>query len=156
MRSLLPYIERQIQQLTDNVANKKGVSRSLFSATKRWFSPNRPAGTAVPVNNLMFVHYVYSLLSAILKNENDFSYAPDSMELQMRKLGDLYFMFGHYSMAYQAYHSAKRDFNADQAWMYYAGALEMAALSAFMANEANRKTFDYMDESITTYLNTCK
>lgn len=74
----------------------------------------------------------------------------------MRKLGDLYFMFGHYSMAYQAYHSAKRDFNADQAWLYYAGALEMAALSAFMANEANRKTFDYMDESITTYLNTCK
>lgn len=78
------------------------------------------------------------------------------MELQMRKLGDLYFMFGHYSMAYQAYHSAKRDFNADQAWLYYAGALEMAALSAFMANEPNRKTFDYMDESITTYLNTCK
>lgn len=74
----------------------------------------------------------------------------------MRKLGDLYFMFGHYSMAYQAYHSAKRDFNADQAWLYYAGALEMAALSAFMAHEANRKTFDYMDESINTYLNTCK
>lgn len=74
----------------------------------------------------------------------------------MRKLGDLYFMFGNYGMAYQAYHSAKRDFNADQAWLYYAGALEMAALSAFMANEANRKTFDYMDESITTYLNTCK
>lgn len=74
----------------------------------------------------------------------------------MRKLGDLYFMFGHYSMAYQAYHSAKRDFNADQAWLYYAGALEMAALSAFMANEPNRKTFDYMDESISTYLNTCK
>lgn len=74
----------------------------------------------------------------------------------MRRLGDLYFMFGNYSLAYQVYHSAKRDFNADQAWLYYAGALEMAALSAFMADEANRKTFDYMEESITTYLNTCK
>lgn len=73
----------------------------------------------------------------------------------MRRLGDLYFMFGHYSLAYQAYHSAKRDFNADQAWLHYAGALEMAALAAFMANESSRKTFDYMEESITTYLNVC-
>jgi tetratricopeptide (TPR) repeat protein len=65
-------------------------------------------------------------------------------------------MFGHYTLAFQAYHLAKRDYNTDQAWLYYAGALEMAALSAFMANESNRKTYDYMEESITTYLNTCK
>lgn len=32
----------------------------------------------------------------------------------------------------------------------------MAALSAFMADESSRKTYDYMEESITTYLNTCK
>lgn len=83
-------------------------------------------------------------------------YAPDSPELQVRRLGDLYFMFGHYTLAFQAYHLAKRDYNTDQAWLYYAGALEMAALSAYMANESNRKTYDYMEESITTYLNTCK
>lgn len=76
--------------------------------------------------------------------------------MQLRRLGDLYFMFGHYNMAFQIYHSAKRDFNADQAWPYYAGALEMAALSAFMYGEMTRKTCDYMEESITTYLYTCK
>ena len=65
-------------------------------------------------------------------------------------------MFGHYSSAFQAYHTAKRDFHADQAWLYYAGALEMAALSAFMANETNRKTLEYMEECIVTYLNSCK
>lgn len=80
----------------------------------------------------------------------------DSTELQMRKLGDLYFMFGNYSMAFNAYHQCKRDFNADSAWQYYAGALEMAALSAFMQGAANRKTYDYMEEAITTYLNHCK
>lgn len=32
----------------------------------------------------------------------------------------------------------------------------MAALSAFMANESTRKTSDYLEESITTYLTTCK
>lgn len=83
-------------------------------------------------------------------------YPPDAPELQMRRLADLYFMFGHYSSAYQAYHAAKRDFNADQAWLYYAGALEMAGLAAFMANESSKKTSDYLEEAITTYLTTCK
>lgn len=65
-------------------------------------------------------------------------------------------MFGHYSLAYQAYHSAKRDFAADQAWLYYAGALEMAALSAFMQGEMTRKSIEYMDDGIVAYLNSCK
>ncbi|KAK5639608.1 hypothetical protein RI129_012100 [Pyrocoelia pectoralis] len=134
-RALLPYIERQIQFLTESVLNKKGVSKSLFSATKRWFTPNKGATNT---------------------NGTIPMYAPESPELQMRKLGDLYFMFGHYNMAFQVYHTAKRDFNSDQAWFYYAGALEMASLSAYMANESTRKTLDYMEESIVTYLNTCK
>ncbi|KAK9889952.1 hypothetical protein WA026_008761 [Henosepilachna vigintioctopunctata] len=132
---LVPYIEKQMQVLNDHVSNKKGVSRSLFSATKRWFNPNKPGSSSMS-NNLV--------------------YASDSPELHVRKLGDLCFMFEKYSSAFQAYHLAKRDFHTDQAWLYYAGALEMAALSAFMANEANRKTHDYLEESIVTYLNTCK
>lgn len=65
-------------------------------------------------------------------------------------------MFGHYGAAFNSYHMAKRDYNSDQAWLYYAGALEMASLSAFLANDTTKKTFDYMEESITIYLNTCK
>ncbi|KAJ8923650.1 hypothetical protein NQ315_010230 [Exocentrus adspersus] len=133
---LLPYIEKQLVILNDVVSNKKGMSKSLFSATKRWFSPNKPGAGSVAVNNLI--------------------YSPDSPELQIRRLGDLYFMFGHYDAAFQAYHLAKRDYNTDQAWLYYAGALEMAALSAFMNREPTKKTCDYMEEGITTYLNTCK
>lgn len=133
---LLPYIERQIHSINDAISNKKGVSKSLFSATKRWFSTNKPGTGTIAINNLI--------------------YSPDAPELQVRRLGDLYFMFGNYSAAFQAYHLAKRDYNADQAWLYYAGALEMASLSAFMANETSRKSFEYMEESITTYLNTCK
>lgn len=135
IRSLIPYVEKQIAVLNDTVANKKGVSRSLLSATKRWFVTNKPG-----VNN----------------SQNVVVYTSDSIELQTRKLGDLYFMFGNYGMAFQAYHQAKRDFNVDSAWQYYAGALEMAALSAFLQGTANRKTFDYMEEAIVTYLNICK
>lgn len=42
LRSLLPYVEKQIGLLNDVISNKKGVSRSLFSATRRWFGTNKP------------------------------------------------------------------------------------------------------------------
>ncbi|KAG7202767.1 hypothetical protein KM043_009936 [Ampulex compressa] len=137
LKSLLPYIEKQIGLLNDVISNKKGVSRSLFSATRRWFGTNKPGVPGSAPSNAVI-------------------YTTESPELQLRRLGDLCFMFGHYSLAYQAYHSAKRDFAADQAWLYYAGALEMAALSAFMQGEMNRKTIEYMDDAILTYSNSCK
>ncbi|KAK2584966.1 hypothetical protein KPH14_002554 [Odynerus spinipes] len=137
LKSLLPYVEKQIGLLNDVISNKKGVSRSLFSATRRLFGTNKPgAPGSAPLNAVI--------------------YTAESSELQLRRLGDLSFIFGHYSLAYQAYHSAKRDFAGDQAWLYYAGALEMAGLSAFMQGEMNRKTIEYMDDAILTYLNSCK
>ncbi|XP_055625698.1 trafficking protein particle complex subunit 8 [Toxorhynchites rutilus septentrionalis] len=135
VRALIPYVEKLVGILNDSISNKKGVSRSLLSATKRWFVTNKP-GTNT--------------------NQNAVVYTNESTELQTRKLGDLYFMFGHYYLAFQSYHQAKRDFNADSAWQYYAGALEMAALAAFMQGTANRKTYDYMEEAIVTYLSSCK
>ncbi|VVC87502.1 unnamed protein product [Leptidea sinapis] len=125
-RALLPHIEKLIAQLTEIVANKKGVSRSLLSATKRWFTTGKSGTTTI--NNTVI-------------------YSSDCPELQLRRLGDLWFMCGQWHRAYDAYHTAKREFYADSAWLCYAGALEMAAVSAFMAGEANRKTFAYMEET---------
>lgn len=39
-----------------------------------------------------------------------------------------------FDIAYNNYHTAKNDFKSDQAWLYFAGAQEMAALSLFMQN----------------------
>lgn len=50
---LIPYIEKQLSQLNEHISNKKGVSKSLFSATKRWFSPNKPGLSTATINNLM-------------------------------------------------------------------------------------------------------
>uniref|UniRef100_A0A1B0B6W0 Trafficking protein particle complex subunit 8 n=1 Tax=Glossina palpalis gambiensis TaxID=67801 RepID=A0A1B0B6W0_9MUSC len=136
VRALIPYVEQLVATLNEAVTNKKGVSKSLLSATKRWFVTSKPGASA--------------------SNQNAVIYTHESAELQTRRLGDLYFMFCHYNMAFQAYHQAKRDFNADSAWQYYAGALEMAALSAFMLGTANRKTYDYMEDAIACYLNVCK
>ena len=51
------------------------------------------------------------------------SYHVDSAELQQRKLGDLAFLVQHYELAYVSYYEAKREFNNDHAWIYFAGAL---------------------------------
>ncbi|KAK6642613.1 hypothetical protein RUM43_004115 [Polyplax serrata] len=134
---LIPHVEKQIFQLSDLVSNKKGMSRSLLSATKRLFGTTKPGSpSSAPLNSVIYAH--------------------DAPELYYRRLGDLYFMFTNYSLAFQAYHSAKRDFGADQAWIYYAGALEMAALSSFMQGEVTKKAIDYMEEAILIYLNSCK
>ncbi|XP_035218300.1 trafficking protein particle complex subunit 8-like [Stegodyphus dumicola] len=66
-------------------------------------------------------------------------------------------MFQLYEVAYQAYHNAKRDFSADQAWLHFAGASEMAALSVFMQNSSvHEYPARYIESAITTYLHTCK
>ena len=52
-----------------------------------------------------------------------FSYTNDSPELFQRKLGDLAFLVQNYESAYNSYHTAKRDFNHEHAWFYFAGAL---------------------------------
>ncbi|XP_037085007.1 trafficking protein particle complex subunit 8-like [Pollicipes pollicipes] len=127
-----------MRALSDVVNNRKGVSRSLLSATKRWFGGKQPGSSAAaPANSVIYSH--------------------EAPEIQVRRLGDLAFMFGHYDLAYQAYHTAKRDFNGDSAWLHFAGAVEMAALSVFL-HGAQGKAFPqhYLDQAVTTYLDTCR
>ena len=46
---------------------------------------------------------------------------------------------------------------SDEAWNYYAGAAEMAALSQFMQNDPSKKyPAHYMEDSITKYLSVCQ
>ncbi|XP_043921778.1 trafficking protein particle complex subunit 8 [Protopterus annectens] len=40
-RGLVPHIEKTIRQLNDQLVSRKGLSRSLFTATKKWFSGNK-------------------------------------------------------------------------------------------------------------------
>ncbi|GIY59385.1 trafficking protein particle complex subunit 8 [Caerostris darwini] len=138
IQGLIPFIEKRVRTLSEQVANRKGLHRTLFGVTKKFFG-NKP-GVQNPASSL-----------------NSVVYGPDAPELQVRKLGDLAFMFQLYEVAYQAYHNAKRDFNADQAWLHFAGASEMAALSVFMQNStAHEYPTHYIESAITTYLHTCK
>ncbi|TSK58116.1 Trafficking protein particle complex subunit 8 [Bagarius yarrelli] len=140
-RGLLPHVEKNIRQLNDQLASRKGLSRSLFSATKKWFG-----GGKVPEKSI-----------AELKNTAGLLYPPEAPELQIRKMADLCFLVQHYELAYNCYHTAKKDFLSDQAMLYAAGALEMAAVSAFLQNGAPRPyPAHYMETAIQTYRDVCK
>lgn len=140
VRALIPWTERQMKILNEQHASRKGISKSLFSATKRWFGGNKPTGQVAANQNTTVV------------------YTSDAPELQMRRLGDLAFLFQMYDFAYNTYHAAKRDFNNDHAWLHYAGALEMACISMFMSGNPREQKypFHYMESAITTYLQSCK
>ncbi|XP_055800032.1 trafficking protein particle complex subunit 8 isoform X2 [Salvelinus fontinalis] len=140
-RGLLPHIEKNIRQLNDQLVSRKGLSRSLFSVTKKLFG-----GGKVPEKSI-----------AELKNTSGLLYHPESPELQIRKMADLCFLVQHYELAYSCYHTAKKDFLSDQAMLYAAGALEMAAVSAFLQGGAPRPyPAHYMDTAIQTYRDVCK
>ncbi|XP_043543574.1 trafficking protein particle complex subunit 8 isoform X1 [Chiloscyllium plagiosum] len=140
-RGLLPHIEKTIRQLNDQLVSRKGLSRSLFTATKKWFS-----GSKVPEKTLNE-----------LKNASSILYPPEAPELQIRKMADLCFLVQHYDLAYSCYHTAKKDFLNDQAMLYAAGALEMAAASVFLQPGAQRQyPSHYMETAIQTYKDLCK
>ncbi|KAJ3598805.1 hypothetical protein NHX12_032769 [Muraenolepis orangiensis] len=140
-RGLLPHIEKNIRQLNDQLVSRKGLSRSLFSATKKWFG-----GGKAPEKSI-----------SELKSTSGLLYPPEAPELQIRKMADLCFLVQHYELAYSCYHTAKKDFLSDQAMLYAAGALEMAAVSAFLqAGAARPYPAHYMDTAIQTYRDGCK
>ena len=105
--SLVPYMESVIQQLNAHVEKtRKGISRSLMSISKKFFGGSG-SKTASPMAS---PHRGSSDASGGL-----------STEACMRKSADCAFMLQDYDQAQAMYHSAKRDFNNDRAWMQLAG-----------------------------------
>ncbi|XP_069587351.1 trafficking protein particle complex subunit 8 isoform X3 [Ranitomeya imitator] len=140
-RGLIPHVEKTVRQLNDQLISRKGLSRSLLSATKKWFT-----GGKVPEKSVNE-----------LKNTSGLLYPPEAPELQIRKMADLCFLVQHYDLAYSCYHTAKKDFLNDQAMLYAAGSLEMAAVAAFLQPGAPRPyPAHYMDTAIQTYRDICK
>ncbi|OQR70972.1 trafficking protein particle complex subunit 8-like, partial [Tropilaelaps mercedesae] len=138
-----PFAEQQLRGLTEQVTKGKGIHRHLAIAAKSLFA-GRGKANILASNNPSAVNSVI--------------YSQQAPELLVRKLGDLAFLFHQYETAYQAYHSAKRDFHGDQAWVYCAGAEEMAALSVFMLGKDGPRPYPmhYFDNAIKAYLDVCK
>ena len=133
-KGLLTHVEKLIRTFHEQISSRKAIHRSFFRVTKTFFGGNKAASAPA------------------LKNYG--SGGLESPELQVRKLADLFFLCQMYEQAYGYYHSIKKDFSNEQAWLHAAGASEMAALSNFMQLRAQRTyPAHYVDTAIDTYLN---
>jgi hypothetical protein len=128
-------MERNVVTWNDQVlARRRGLSGRFMSLSKRWTpfggSSSRTSSSSSTVGSS----------SSNYDPQNGF-YAPSAPEALMRKLADQCFMLRDWKLALSTYDILRTDFNNDKAWRHYAGAAEMAALSALLlSGPANSKT----------------
>jgi len=156
-RGLVPYVERTIKILNEQIQSKKSILKS-FGIPRRIFgggsssnsssiaSANSKSSPIVSMSGLATSggSAASSSNPQLLTITNSFA---TNDELQLRRLADLAFMFRLYDLAYNSYHTCKKEFtsnlnNTSQSsteqilnkTFYLAGALEMASLANFMQN----------------------
>ncbi|KRZ69811.1 Trafficking protein particle complex subunit 8 [Trichinella papuae] len=155
-KGLVPYVERQMKMLNEQVSSRKRIGKSLINVTKKWLSgnssPNLMASSSVTAGSSLASGTGTSTVSL---SEPNFSL--ESAEMQARRLGDLAFLFQDYEQAYQIYHSLRKEFSNMHAWLQYAGACEMVCLSVFLLGQCSAKTYPnhYMESAISTYVDVC-
>lgn len=146
VQSLIPYMEKQVQYWNEQVAaNRRGVAGRLFTASRRLFG--QTTGTQAPATNyrIIEVNGVELLI-----------YAHTSPEAQLRRLADFSFQLGDFRTAQGIYDGLRKDFSADKAWKYYAGALEMVGICYLLGAGSKYDCLTNLEQVIDVYLNKCK
>lgn len=116
-------MERSVATWNEQIlSRRRGLSGRFMSLSKRWtpFGSSRNSASALPSSNSN-----YDSLQGF--------YRPDAPEAIMRRLADYCFMLRDWKLALSTYDILRTDFQNDKAWRHYAGASEMAAISALMA-----------------------
>ncbi len=135
-KALIPWSEKQIKLLGESISQRKGFRKSFFTATKSLL--NNMSSSTVGLKGNMSQSIIYS---------------SEAAEMQQRKLGDLCMCLTLYDLAYSSYHSAKKEFQSEGAYLHYAGACEASAIASYCANKFQRHHFD---QAINTYMDVCK
>ncbi|CAG8520151.1 10076_t:CDS:2, partial [Acaulospora colombiana] len=111
VQSVVPFMERNIQHWNEQVASsRRGITGRIFSAGRRYFNAGPKTSGSIQQSS-----YTSNVSSNAI-------YPHNSPEAQMRKLADWSFMLRDYKFAHSVYETIKKDFSADKAWKYYAGA----------------------------------
>ncbi|CAI9097588.1 OLC1v1034055C1 [Oldenlandia corymbosa var. corymbosa] len=127
-KHIIPYMEQKIRALNQQVsATRKGFRnqiKNLWWRKGKEDVPDNPIGTTYNFN---------------------------SMEFQIRLLGDYAFMLRDYDLAFSNYRLISTDFKLDKAWKHYAGVQEMMGLSYFMMDQQRKDAENYMETAFSTY-----
>lgn len=155
-QSVVPFMERLVVTWNDQVASRRrGISGRFVSLSKRFtaFGSSRSSSAAGSGSSSAGSNTNYDTLQGF--------YNPEAPEAVMRKLGDFAFMLRDWKLAQSIYEIVRSDYNDDKAWKYYAGANEMTAISALLAQpvlntKTRSETVDQMlDFASYSYINRC-
>ena len=82
------------------------------------------------------------------RNAEDPLYDHQSIESQIRLLGDLAFMVRDYELALSMYRMVKDDYKSDRAWHHFAAVCEMIGITIFLSGGSYKEMIYAFDGSI--------
>ncbi|PPS04546.1 hypothetical protein GOBAR_AA16115 [Gossypium barbadense] len=114
-KHIIPYMEQKIRVLNQQVsATRKGFRNQIKNL---WWRKGKEDTIDTP---------------------NGPVYTFNSIESQIRILGDYAFMLGDYELALSNYRLISTDYKLDKAWKRYAGVQEMTGLTYFLLDQSRK------------------
>ncbi|TYH47226.1 hypothetical protein ES332_D11G396700v1 [Gossypium tomentosum] len=128
-KHIIPYMEQKIRVLNQQVsATRKGFRNQIKNL---WWRKGKEDTIDTP---------------------NGPVYTFNSIESQIRILGDYAFMLGDYELALSNYRLISTDYKLDKAWKRYAGVQEMMGLTYFLLDQSRKDAEYCMENAFNTYL----
>ncbi|KAK8330117.1 hypothetical protein V6Z12_A11G373200 [Gossypium hirsutum] len=129
-KHIIPYMEQKIRVLNQQVsATRKGFRNQIKNL---WWRKGKEDTIDTP---------------------NGPVYTFNSIESQIRILGDYAFMLGDYELALSNYRLISTDYKLDKAWKRYAGVqVEMMGLTYFLLDQSRKDAEYCMENAFNTYL----
>ncbi|KAH1195455.1 Trafficking protein particle complex subunit 8 [Glycine max] len=126
---IIPNMEQKIRLLNQQVsATRKGFKNQIKNL---WWRKGKEDGA---------------------DSLNGPTYDFNSIESQIRVLGDYAFMLRDYELALSNYRLISTDYKIDKAWKRYAGVQEMMGLTYFMLDQSRKEAEYCMENAFNTYL----
>ncbi|XVF55872.1 hypothetical protein PTKIN_Ptkin06aG0071300 [Pterospermum kingtungense] len=128
-KRIIPYMEQEIRVLNQQVsATRKGFRNQIKNL---WWRKGK---------------------EDVLDTRNGPVYTFNSIESQIRILGDYAFMLRDYELALSNYRLISTDYKLDKACKRYAGVQEMMGLTYFMLDQSRKEAEYCMENAFNTYL----
>ncbi|XP_004494255.1 uncharacterized protein [Cicer arietinum] len=128
-KHIIPNMEQKIRVLNQQVsATRKGFKNQIKNL---WWRKGKEDGA---------------------DSLNGPTYNFNSIESQIRVLGDYAFMLRDYELALSNYRLISTDYKIDKAWKRYAGVQEMMGLTYFMLDQSRKEAEYCMENAFNTYL----
>ncbi|KAH1258864.1 Trafficking protein particle complex subunit 8 [Glycine max] len=128
-KHIIPNMEQKIRVLNQQVsATRKGFKNQIKNL---WWRKGKEDGA---------------------DSLNGPTYDFNSIESQIRVLGDYAFMLRDYELALSNYRLISTDYKIDKAWKRYAGVQEMMGLTYFILDQSRKEAEYCMENAFNTYL----